>query len=45
MPVDDRSAQLEIPMDSVLRPRDIQARIRSGESPEALAQAAQTSVD
>jgi hypothetical protein len=32
-------------MDSVLRPRDIQARIRSGESPEAVAAAAQTSVD
>jgi hypothetical protein len=45
MPVDDRSAQLEIPMDSVLRPRDIQARIRSGESPETVAAAAQTSVD
>jgi hypothetical protein len=32
-------------MDSVLRPRDIQARIRSGESPEAVAAAAQTTVD
>ena len=32
-------------MDSVLRPRDIQARIRSGESPETVAAAAQTSVD
>jgi hypothetical protein len=32
-------------MDSVLRPRDIQARIRSGESPETVAVAAQTSVD
>ena len=32
-------------MDSTLRPRDIQARIRAGESPEAVAQAAQTSVD
>src|SRR4051794_12379609 len=30
---------------SVLRPRDIQARIRSGESPEAVATAAQTTVD
>ena len=32
-------------MDSVLRPRDIQTRIRSGESPETVAAAAQTSVD
>jgi len=32
-------------MDSVLRPRDIQARIRSGESPESVAEAAQTTVD
>jgi len=32
-------------MESVLRPRDIQARIRSGESPETVAAAAQTSVD
>lgn len=37
--------QLEIHMDSALRPRDIQARIRGGESPDAVAQAAQTSVD
>src|SRR4051812_25729637 len=40
-----RFGQLEIKMDSALRPRDIQARIRSGESPEAVAEAAQTSVD
>jgi hypothetical protein len=40
-----RLGQLEIQMDSSLRPRDIQARIRAGESPEAVAQAAQTSVD
>jgi hypothetical protein len=40
-----RLGQLEIKMDSALRPRDIQARIRAGESPEAVAQAAQTSVD
>lgn len=40
-----RLGQLEIQMDSALRPRDIQARIRAGESPEAVAQAAQTSVD
>src|SRR5690349_10461587 len=32
-------------MDSVLRPRDIQARIRSGESPETVAAAAQTSIE
>ena len=30
---------------SVLRPRDIQARIRAGESPEAVAAAAQTTVE
>ncbi|WP_051548567.1 septation protein SepH [Nocardioides sp. URHA0032] len=39
------SRRLENKMDSALRPRDIQARIRAGESPEAVAQAAQTSVD
>src|SRR3954452_15047705 len=37
--------QLEIKMESVLRPRDIQARIRAGETPEAVAAAAQTTVD
>jgi hypothetical protein len=40
-----RLGQLEITMDSTLRPRDIQARIRAGESAEAVAQAAQTSVE
>jgi len=40
-----RIGQLEIKMDSALRPRDIQARIRAGETPEAVAQAAQTTVD
>lgn len=40
-----RFGQLEIKMESALRPRDIQARIRAGETPEAVAQAAQTSVD
>ncbi len=35
-----RSGQLEIDMESALRPRDIQARIRGGESLEAVAQAA-----
>ncbi|MCW2843763.1 MAG: DNA-binding protein, partial [Nocardioides sp.] len=37
--------RLENQMDSALRPRDIQARIRAGETPEAVAEAAQTSVD
>ena len=32
-------------MDSVLRPRDIQARIRAGETPESVAAAAQTAVE
>ncbi|MBI2243634.1 MAG: DUF3071 domain-containing protein [Nocardioides sp.] len=41
----DPNRRLETKMDSVLRPRDIQARIRAGETPEAVAQAAQTSVD
>jgi hypothetical protein len=36
---------LEKQMDSVLRPRDIQARIRAGEAPEDVAAAAQTTVD
>ena len=40
-----RLGQLEIEMDSVLRPRDIQTRIRAGESPEAVAAAAKTTVD
>jgi hypothetical protein len=40
-----RLAQLEMQMDSTLRPRDIQTRIRSGESPESVAQVAGTSVD
>ncbi len=40
-----RLGQLEIQMDSALRPRDIQARIRAGESPETVAAAAQTTVD
>lgn len=41
----ERLGQLEILMESALRPRDIQARIRAGETPEAVAQAAQTTVD
>jgi hypothetical protein len=40
-----RLGQLEIQMDSALRPRDIQARIRSGETPENVAVAAGTTVD
>ena len=35
-----RLGQLEIQMDSALRPRDIQARIRAGDTPEAVAAAA-----
>ncbi|HEU4948925.1 MAG TPA: septation protein SepH [Kribbella sp.] len=52
VPVDDRLraalrgdrarlGQLEIQMESALRPRDIQARIRAGESPESVAAVAQ----
>ena len=40
-----RLGQLEITMESALRPRDIQARIRAGESPESVAAAASTSLD
>lgn len=40
-----RNGQLEIPMESTLRPRDIQARIRAGETPESVAHAAGTSVE
>jgi Protein of unknown function (DUF3071) len=40
-----RLGQLEIEMDSALRPRDIQARIRAGASPEAVAAIAQVSVE
>lgn len=43
--VHGETRRLENKMDSALRPRDIQARIRAGETPEAVAQAAQTSVD
>ncbi|MDF9717896.1 DUF3071 domain-containing protein [Nocardioides sp. ChNu-153] len=41
----DRLGQLEITMESTLRPRDIQARIRAGASPDDVAQAAQTTVE
>jgi len=40
-----RFGQLEMKMESALRPRDIQARIRGGESAEEVAAAAQTTVD
>lgn len=40
-----RIGQLEIQMDSALRPRDIQSRIRGGESPESVAQAAQAPIE
>lgn len=40
-----RLGQLENTMESALRPRDIQARIRAGESPESVAQVAQMPVD
>ena len=40
-----RLGQLEITMESALRPRDIQARIRAGETPESVAAAASTSLD
>lgn len=39
------SCGMEKTMESMLRPRDIQARIRAGESAESVAQAAQTSVE
>jgi hypothetical protein len=40
-----RLGQLEIKMESALRPREIQARIRAGETPETVAAAAQTTVE
>src|SRR5919112_1340938 len=40
-----RLGQLETRMESTLRPPDIQARVRSGETPESVAQVAGTSVD
>jgi hypothetical protein len=40
-----RLGQLEIEMDSALRPRDIQARIRAGSTPEEVAALAQVPVD
>ncbi len=41
----NRLGQLETKMESALRPRDIQARIRAGETPESVAAAAQTTID
>ena len=41
----DPERRMEIRMDSALRPRDIQTRIRAGETPEALAEEAQTTVE
>jgi hypothetical protein len=43
--VPESNGQLEIPMESSLRPRDIQTRIRAGETPESVAHAAGTSVE
>ncbi len=40
-----RIGQLEIQMTSTLRPRDIQTRIRSGETPESVAEVAGTTVE
>jgi hypothetical protein len=40
-----RLGQLEMTMETTLRPRDIQARVRAGESAEDLAAATQTTVD
>ncbi len=40
-----RFGQLEMKMESALRPRDIQTRIRAGESAEDVAAAAQTTVE
>ncbi|WP_162598539.1 septation protein SepH [Nocardioides gilvus] len=40
-----RPGHLETRMDSALRPRDIQARIRAGETAEAVAEAARSSVE
>jgi hypothetical protein len=40
-----RPGELEKKMESALRPRDIQARIRAGETPESVAAAAQTTID
>jgi len=44
-PQQEQPRRTEVPMESALRPRDIQARIRAGESPEAVAEAAHTTVE
>lgn len=41
----NRLAQLEMTMENTLRPKDIQSRIRSGETAEAVAAAANSSID
>lgn len=41
----NRLGQLEMKMESTLRPKDIQSRIRAGETAEAVASAANSSVD
>lgn len=41
----DQAPTRENPVESMLRPRDIQARIRAGETPEQVAAAAQTTVE
>ena len=42
-PQEQPRRRTEVPMESALRPRDIQARIRAGESPEEVAEAARIS--
>jgi DUF3071 family protein len=44
-PVPQTSGKVESKMESMLRPRDIQARIRAGETPEQVAAAAKTTVE
>jgi hypothetical protein len=44
-PVPASPGKVETQMDSMLRPRDIQARIRAGETPESVAAAAKTTVE
>jgi hypothetical protein len=44
-PQEQPRRRTEVPMESALRPRDIQARIRAGESPEEVAEAARSTVE
>lgn len=44
-PQEQSRRRTEVPMESALRPRDIQARIRAGESPEQVAEAARSTVE